>query len=85
MMVPTYAQWNKWDTHRTISSVLDIANKLYVESMYKFIGRDGQQYSTTEQLRAADKRYEETMFPKIEKENQKIRKNSNCLFWCRST
>ena len=27
MMVPTYAQWNKWDTHRTISSVLDIANK----------------------------------------------------------
>ena len=37
--------------------------------MYKFIGRDGQQYSTTEQLWAADKRYEETMFPKIEKEN----------------
>ncbi len=27
MMVPTYAQWNKWDTHRTIRNVLDIANK----------------------------------------------------------
>ena len=48
---------------------LDLANKAYIESMYKFIGKDGRQYSTPEELQAASKMYEETMFPKIDKQD----------------
>ena len=38
--------------------------------MYKFIGRDGREYSTNAELEMANKMYQETMFPFIDKDGR---------------
>lgn len=45
---------------------LDLANKKYIEKIYKFIGKDGKGYSTFEELEAVNKRYNDMMFPRKE-------------------
>ena len=45
---------------------LDLANKEYIERIYKFIGKDRMDYSTSEELDVANKRYNDMMFPREE-------------------